>query len=97
MPGEAVVALDGAQQQAIEDCVAGALERARRSGAERLASCTLELAGELDPTAVAMAARRHGEAWFCLEQPARGGRALATLGEVRRIVARGSERFAELS
>jgi salicylate biosynthesis isochorismate synthase/menaquinone-specific isochorismate synthase len=46
---------------------------------------------------VVVASKRSGEHWFCLEQPDRGGWALAALGCVRALEARGPARFAELA
>ncbi|HVS28945.1 MAG TPA: isochorismate synthase [Solirubrobacteraceae bacterium] len=54
----------------------------------------MELAPQVDPSAVVFASRRPGEAWFCFEQPARDGFALATLGCAHAILARGERRFA---
>jgi isochorismate synthase len=48
----------------------------------------------VDPTAIACASRRPGEPWFCFEQPARAGAAVAGLGEVVRLRADGPDRFA---
>jgi salicylate biosynthesis isochorismate synthase/menaquinone-specific isochorismate synthase len=70
-----------------------ALTRARRGGGEVLSAFSLHAPSQIDPSAVACASRRVGEAWFCFEQPDRGGAALAALGEVARIRARGRERF----
>ena len=74
-----------------------ALTRARRSGREVLATMSVELDGGVDPSAVACASRRPGERWFVFEQPARGGAALAGLGEVLSIQASGSDRFAAVA
>src|SRR5205807_1246033 len=48
---------------------------------------------EVDPTAVAVLSRRPGEPWFCLEQPDRDGYAVAAIGSVRTLEARGRGRF----
>jgi isochorismate synthase len=74
-----------------------AIKRARRSGRQTLAAITLPLPADLDPSAVACASRRPGESWFLLEQPERGGRALAALGEAVCLTATGSERFATVA
>ena len=74
-----------------------ALGRARRSGEATLATSTVKLAGEVDPSAVACLSRRPGEPWFAFEQPERGGAALGALGEVARLAARGPDRFAEVA
>jgi salicylate biosynthesis isochorismate synthase/menaquinone-specific isochorismate synthase len=47
--------------------------------------------------AVACASRRRGEPWFAFEQPDRGARALAALGEVVRLQEAGPERFARVA
>src|SRR3954452_3199360 len=70
------------------------VRRARRGEGEVLVGLTLRLAPGIDPSAVAFASRRDGESWFCFEQPDRDGAALATVGCVRAIAARGSGRFA---
>jgi menaquinone-specific isochorismate synthase len=57
-----------------------AARRARRSGEATLATITVELHPDVDPSAVACASRRPGEPWFAFEQPRRGGNALAALG-----------------
>jgi len=71
-----------------------AVRRARRSGRPTLATLTVALDGDVDPSAVACAARRPGEPWFLFEQPERGRRALAALGAAERLTASGGERFA---
>jgi salicylate biosynthesis isochorismate synthase/menaquinone-specific isochorismate synthase len=71
-----------------------AVRRARRSGAETLASISLPLPADVDPSAVVCASRRPGEPWFAYEQPDREGSALAALGEVARLSDTGRERFA---
>ena len=70
-----------------------AVRRARSSGQATLASTGVELAGDVDPTAVACASRREGEPWVLFEQPARARRALAGLGEALSLTASGRERF----
>jgi len=71
-----------------------AVARSRRSGRPTLASLILPLPGDVDPSAVVCASRRFGEPWFLLEQPERGARALAALGEAACLTARGPDRFA---
>ena len=71
-----------------------AVKRARRSGGETLATISVPLPAEVDPSAVVCASRREGEAWFVFEQPDRGRAALAALGEVAHLRASGAERFA---
>jgi salicylate biosynthesis isochorismate synthase len=84
-----------------------ALRRSRRSGEPILATSTVRLPGEVDPTAVVCASRRAGESWFAFEQPDRGGVALAALGEAVQLNDRrsrdlrsagsGPERFAAVA
>ena len=71
-----------------------AVERARRAGKEILATISVPLPGDVDPSAVVCASRRAGEQWFVFEQPDRGRAALATLGEVAHLSASGPDRFA---
>ncbi|MGH2864353.1 MAG: chorismate-binding protein, partial [Solirubrobacteraceae bacterium] len=71
-----------------------ALRRARRGGGEVLATISLPLPADVDPTAVVCASRLPGERWFAFEQPERGHAALAALGEATSLQAAGAERFA---
>jgi salicylate biosynthesis isochorismate synthase len=71
-----------------------AVKRARRGGGEILATISVPLPSDVDPSAVVCASRRAGEQWFAFEQPDRGGVALATLGEVAHLSASGPDRFA---
>ncbi|MFI5010095.1 MAG: hypothetical protein ACHQDY_07460, partial [Solirubrobacterales bacterium] len=61
-----------------------AVQRARRGGRSTLATLTLALEPEIDPSAVVCASRRAGEPWFVFEQPERKQAALAALGAVGR-------------
>lgn len=70
-----------------------AVKRARRSGRETLATITVALASDVDPSAVVCCSRRAGEPWFVFEQPDRGRAALAGLGETLALQAGGAERF----
>jgi isochorismate synthase len=88
--------LTEADRARLERHAAEAVRRARRSG-EALASLTVVLPGDVDPTAVAAASRRPGEAWFALEQPDSEGFALAALGCVRAIEDAGEERFGSVA
>ncbi len=71
-----------------------AVKRARRGGKEILATISVRLSSEVDPSAVVCASRRQSEPWFAFEQPDRGSAALAALGEVSHLRASGPERFA---
>jgi menaquinone-specific isochorismate synthase len=81
----------------LEERIGLALRRARAAGAPSLASVTAALTDPVDPTAVAVASRRPGEHWFCLEQGDREQWALAALGCVRALEARGEDRFAAVA
>lgn len=70
---------------------------ARSRGRAALASVTVTLEAGVDPAEVACASRRGQEPWFLFEQPARGRRALACLGEALELRAQGPDRFAELA
>ncbi len=74
-----------------------AVQRARRSGQQTLATLTLALPVAVDPSAVVCASRRAGEPWFVFEQPERGKVALAGLGEAIALTASGPERFATVA
>ena len=89
--------LDAPALRRLELRLEEALRRARRAGVPALVSVTTVAATAIDPTAAAAAARRPGEPWFCLEQPDRDGWALAGLGAVRRLEAKGDDRFKAVS
>jgi salicylate biosynthesis isochorismate synthase len=74
-----------------------ALRRARRSGRSTLATSTLALGDETDPSGVVCASRRAGEPWCAFEQPDRGRAALAALGAAVELKATGRERFANVA
>jgi salicylate biosynthesis isochorismate synthase len=74
-----------------------AVRRARRSGGEVLATLSLALGADVDPSAVVCASRRPGEPWFVFEQPDRGRAALAALGELTSLQASGATRFASVA
>jgi salicylate biosynthesis isochorismate synthase len=89
--------LDAAAVERLTAQIARALARARATGGPVIASITVPLGGDVDPTAVVCASRRPGEHWFCLEQPDRDRTALAALGCVRAIEATGEDRFERLA
>ncbi len=74
-----------------------AVRDARRSGRETLATMSLALPADVDPTAVICASRRSGEPWFAFEQPDRGHAAIAGLGEAVALQAGGADRFANVA
>jgi salicylate biosynthesis isochorismate synthase len=86
-----------AEEQRLAARLKVAVERARHSGAQTLATISLALPEGVDPAAVVCASRRTDEQWFAFEQPDRGRAALAGLGEVVRLEATGRERFASVA
>jgi salicylate biosynthesis isochorismate synthase len=89
--------LDTAAAGRLERRLESALRRARATGAPALASVTSAVDAGVDPSAVAFASRRPAEPVFCLEQPDRERSAVAALGSVRALEARGDERFRQLA
>ncbi|HYZ82425.1 MAG TPA: isochorismate synthase [Solirubrobacteraceae bacterium] len=89
--------LDGRALQRLDRFVERAASRARSGGVPVMVSVTSPVDGGTDPTAVVAASRRPGESWFCLEQPDRDGCALAAIGSVRVLEARGADRFEQVA
>jgi menaquinone-specific isochorismate synthase len=89
--------LNPADQERLLARLRRAVARARRSGSVELAAISLALGSSVDPTAVACASRRPGEPWFVLEQPSRGGAALAALGQALTLQASGPARVASVA
>jgi salicylate biosynthesis isochorismate synthase/menaquinone-specific isochorismate synthase len=89
--------LDSASVRRLEISLDAALRRARGTGRPALASVTASVDPAVDPTAVAVSSRRPGESWFAIEQPDREGYAVAGVGCVRALEARGAGRFAEVA
>ncbi len=92
-----LTSLETAFERGLHGVLSAALRKARASGAAVIASRTALLTGAHDPAAIAVASRRPGEHWFCLEQPDREGSALAALGCVRVLEAGGEERFVQVA
>jgi salicylate biosynthesis isochorismate synthase len=90
-------ALTDADHERLAARLKDALRAARRSGAQTLATMSLALPADIDPTAVVCASRRHGESWFAFEQPDRGHAAIAGLGEAVALQAGGAGRFANVA
>jgi salicylate biosynthesis isochorismate synthase/menaquinone-specific isochorismate synthase len=67
------------------------------TGAGTLATSTIALPDDVDPSAVICASRRPQEPWWVFEQPDRGRAALAALGAAASLQARGPGRFRELA
>ncbi len=96
-PRESPFALSEADRERLGARLELAVTRARRSGRPTLATLTLPLPAEVDPSAVVCASRRPGESWFLFEQPERGACALAALGEAACLTASGPERFSTVA
>jgi salicylate biosynthesis isochorismate synthase/menaquinone-specific isochorismate synthase len=94
---ESPLALSEADRGQMEARLKLALRKARRKSEPVLATSTIRLGGDVDPSAVACASRRDGEPWFALEQPDRGKTALAALGETATLSGAGKERFAKVA
>jgi salicylate biosynthesis isochorismate synthase/menaquinone-specific isochorismate synthase len=62
-----------------------------------LASVTVAVGHDVDPSALVFASRRPGEPWFCTEQPDRDRSAVAALGCAVALEARGPRRFEEVA
>lgn len=88
--------LDAATQQRLERRIERGLKHAREQGSVALVSVNAACPAAADPTALAVRSRRPGEPWFVFEQPDRDGAALAALGCVLELTARGPERFHEV-
>jgi isochorismate synthase len=85
--------LDADSARRLDVRLDAALRRARATGTPVLASVTAAVDPAVDPTAVAVASRRPGEPWFCLEQPDRQSSALAAIGCVHLLESKGGDRF----
>src|SRR5919205_4027563 len=68
-------------------------EAAGTATAGPLASVTVPVPADMDLSAAVLAARRPEDRYFCFEQPDRDGFAIAALGAVEVVEARGSNRF----
>jgi salicylate biosynthesis isochorismate synthase len=95
--GSQTFALSAEDRERLSARLALAVRRSRRSGGEVLATISVALAADVDPSAVVCASRRPGERWLVFEQPDRGRAAVAGLGEVRSLHASGPERFATVA
>jgi salicylate biosynthesis isochorismate synthase/menaquinone-specific isochorismate synthase len=89
--------LEPAARERLDGHLRLAVQRARRSGNETLATVSLAVAPDVDPSAVVVASRRPGEEWFAFEQPDRGRAALAGLGVAVSLKGGGAGRFGTLA
>jgi isochorismate synthase len=72
------------------------VRRAKRDRRDVIVSIDVPVDPTIDVSAVVLASRLPDERFFCLEQPDRGGFALAALGNAAMVTARGPERFAQV-
>jgi salicylate biosynthesis isochorismate synthase/menaquinone-specific isochorismate synthase len=89
--------LADAERERLRRHLEEAVTRARRSGRPTVAVLTVDAGEGADPSAIAWASRRAGEACFTFEQPDRDRTALATLGEACRLEGEGPGRFRDLA
>jgi isochorismate synthase len=94
-PGPGPFALPQVARERLESRALHAARLAGREGRGSIAAVTVPLPADLDLSAAVLGARRPSDRFFCLEQPERGGFALAGLGAAALIEARGPRRFAE--
>jgi salicylate biosynthesis isochorismate synthase/menaquinone-specific isochorismate synthase len=92
---ESPFGLSSGALELFEARVGSAIAASRRGVAPRFAALTVEIPAELDLSAAVLGARRPDDRFACLEQPDRGGFALATLGEATVIEAEGAGRFTQ--
>ena len=85
--------LSGAARAALGDRVERARALARRHGRLAVASVTVPVPAEVDPSAAVLSARRTDDRFFCFEQPDRDGYAVCGLGAVATMGSGGPGRF----
>jgi salicylate biosynthesis isochorismate synthase/menaquinone-specific isochorismate synthase len=97
--GETPFALSAAQRTRLRKRLEQAVKRARRRGGSStvLAAMTVDVDRAVDPSGVVLSSRRPREPWFCIEQPDRERAAVAALGCVVALEARGPRRFDEIA
>jgi isochorismate synthase len=96
--GASAFALTAAERKRLRKRLEQAIRRARRGGRDGvLAALTLAVAHDVDPSAVVFMSRRPEDSWLCTEQPQRDRAALAALGSVMSLEARGAARFEQLA
>jgi len=89
-------ALSAEDEARLAERVEAAIRRAKRERRHVIVSIDVPIDPATDVSAVALASRSD-QRYFCLEQPDRGGFALAALGERAVVTARGADRFAQVA
>jgi len=96
--GASPFALAAADRKRLRKRLEQAIRRARRGNRDGvLAALTVAVAHDVDPSAVVLMSRRPQDSWLCTEQPERDRAALAALGCVVSLEARGAARFEQLA
>ena len=85
----------GEDRARLADRVGAAVRRARRERRSVVASVDIAIDAAVDLSAAVLMSRRPDDRFFCLEQPDRGGFALAALGTATVVEASGRDRFAD--
>ena len=88
-------ALDPAAVDRLGDRVERARALGRRGGGPAVASVTVTVPAQLDPSAAVLAARRPDDLFFLFEQPDRDGYAVCGVGAAAIVTAEGPARFRE--
>ena len=89
-------ALSAEDEARLAERVEAAIRRAKRERRHVIVSIDVPIDPATDVSAVALASRSD-QRYFCLEQPDRGGFALAAVGERAVVTARGADRFAQVA
>ena len=90
-------ALSAEDRARFEERYEAGVRRARRDGRGVIVSIDVPIDPAVDVSAVVLGSRLEGEHFFCLEQPDRGGFALAALGNAVTVEAPASDRFRKVA
>jgi isochorismate synthase len=94
---ESPFALSAEDEARLAERFDAGVRRARRERRDVIVSIDVAIDPSVDVSAVVLASRGPDERFFCLEQPDRGGFALAALGDAAIVEARGPDRFAQVA
>jgi isochorismate synthase len=95
--GGSPFALSGADEARLAERLEGGVRRARRERREVIVSIDVAIDPATDVSAVVLGSRAAGDRFFCLEQPDRGGFALAALGQALAVEERAADRFRKVA